>query len=138
MIIWGTWFISQGIYILIFPSPLFYKYIDTNTDRKKKNRIKDWLFGIAHDFPAGDEYTITDPESPAEALRSVYHAVSWHQDLGGAGIIPNHGRWKNVVAAFPLHDPAANAELLRKWSHALTLTAEDLDAIRALFGEKVL
>ncbi|PLB40448.1 anoctamin family protein [Aspergillus candidus] len=102
-----------------------------------QSRIKDWLFGIAHDFPAGDEYTIADPETPAEALRSVYHAVSWHHHLGGAGIIPKHGRCKNVVAAFPLHDPSANAELLRKWSHALTLTAEDLDAIRALYGEKV-
>jgi hypothetical protein len=95
------------------------------------------LYGIIHELPAGDEQTIADAETPAEALRSVYHAVTWKQSLGGAHITPKHGKWKNIASAFPLHDQAANAELLRKWSRTILLTAEDLDSIRALFGEKV-
>ncbi|KAL3448384.1 calcium-activated chloride channel-domain-containing protein [Aspergillus insuetus] len=102
-----------------------------------QSRIKDWLYGIIHELPAGDEQTIADAETPAEALRSVYHAVTWKQSLGGAHITPKHGKWKNIASAFPLHDQAANAELLRKWSRTILLTAEDLDSIRALFGEKV-
>ncbi|KAL4997581.1 calcium-activated chloride channel-domain-containing protein [Aspergillus recurvatus] len=102
-----------------------------------QSRVKDWLYGIIHELPAGDDETIADAETPAEALRSVYHAVTWKKALGGAHITPGHGKWKHVASAFPLHDQAANAELLRKWSRTILLTAEDLDAIRALFGEKV-
>lgn len=100
-------------------------------------RVKDWLYGIIHEIPAGDDDTIADAETPAEALRSVYHAVTWKKELGGAHITPKHRKWKNIASAFPLHDQEANAELLRKWSKTVLLTAEDLDAIRALFGEKV-
>ncbi|KAA8650234.1 anoctamin family protein [Aspergillus tanneri] len=102
-----------------------------------QSRVKDWLYGIAHELPVGDDHTVADAETPAEELRSVYHAVTWQKSLGGAGITAQHGPWKHVSSAFPLHDPAANAELLRKWSRSILLTAEDLDAIRALFGEKV-
>lgn len=102
-----------------------------------KSRVKDWLYGIIHELPVGDDDTIADAETPAEALRSVYHAVTWKKSLGGAHITPRHGRWERVASAFPLHDQAANAELLRSWSKKVLLTAEDLDAIRALFGEKV-
>ncbi|KAL5340954.1 calcium-activated chloride channel-domain-containing protein [Aspergillus crustosus] len=102
-----------------------------------QSRVKDWLYGIIHELPAGDDDTIASAETPAEALRSVYHAVTWKKALGGAHITPKHGIWKNVASAFPLHDQAANAELLKKWSRTILLTAEDLDAIRALFGEKV-
>ncbi|PYH99787.1 plasma membrane stress response protein [Aspergillus ellipticus CBS 707.79] len=102
-----------------------------------KSRVKDWLHGIIHELPQGDDYAIVEAETPAEALRSVYHAVSWQKSLGGAGITPTLGQWKNVTAAIPLHDRSANAELLRKWSKTIFLTTEDLDAIRALFGEKV-
>ncbi|KAL2818684.1 calcium-activated chloride channel-domain-containing protein [Aspergillus granulosus] len=102
-----------------------------------QSRVKDWMYGIIHELPAGDEGTIVTAETPAEALRSVYHAVTWKQSLGGAHITPRHGKWKNIASAFPLHDQEANAELLRKWSRTILLTAEDLDSIRALFGEKV-
>ncbi|KAL3457106.1 calcium-activated chloride channel-domain-containing protein [Aspergillus heterothallicus] len=102
-----------------------------------QSRVKDWLYGIIHELPAGDEGTIAAAETPAESLRSVYHAVTWKKSLGGAHITPKHGKWKNIASAFPLHDQAANAELLRKWSRTILLTAEDLDSIRALFGEKV-
>ncbi|KAI9933539.1 hypothetical protein ASPWEDRAFT_53298 [Aspergillus wentii DTO 134E9] len=102
-----------------------------------KSRVKDWLYGIIHEFPTGGPDTIAESETPAEELRSVYHAVSWQPELGGAGIHPGHGKWENVSAAFPLHNQAANAELLRKWSRTTRLTDQDLDAIRALFGEKV-
>ncbi|OQD75791.1 hypothetical protein PENDEC_c006G04357 [Penicillium decumbens] len=99
--------------------------------------IKDWLFGITHSLPTGDENTIADAETPAEEIRSVYHAVTWQKKLGGAGITPNHGKWKNVTASFPLHDQEACSELLRQWSRKTVLTTQDLDTIRALFGEKV-
>ncbi|OJJ88700.1 anoctamin family protein [Aspergillus glaucus CBS 516.65] len=102
-----------------------------------KSRIKDFLHCVINEIPYGDEHTIADAETPAEELRSVYHAVSWQKALGGAGITPGFGKWKNVASAFPLHNQPANGELLRKWSRTTTLTAEDLDAIRALFGEKV-
>ncbi|KAF7136928.1 hypothetical protein CNMCM5793_006590 [Aspergillus hiratsukae] len=99
-----------------------------------ESRVKDWLYGIVHELPVGSDYA--DAETPAEELRSVYHAVTWQRHLGGAGITPRIGKWKNIASAFPLHDQAANAELLRKMSRSITLTDEDLDAIRALFGEK--
>ncbi|KAI9375553.1 calcium-activated chloride channel-domain-containing protein [Aspergillus egyptiacus] len=102
-----------------------------------ESRIKDWLYGIIHELPVGDSETIVDAETQAEALRSVYHAVTWKKALGGAHITPRHGKWTNVASAFPLHDQGANTELLRKWSRKILLTAEDLDAFRALFGEKV-
>jgi hypothetical protein len=98
-------------------------------------RVKDWLYGIVHELPVASDYA--EAETPAEELRSVYHAVTWQRHLGGAGITPKIGKWKNIASAFPLHDQAANAELLRDMSRSVTLTDEDLDAIRALFGEKV-
>jgi hypothetical protein len=98
-------------------------------------RVKDWLYGVVHELPVASDYA--DAETPAEELRSVYHAVTWQRHLGGAGITPRIGKWKNIASAFPLHDRAANAELLRKMSRSVTMTDEDLDAIRALFGEKV-
>ena len=79
-----------------------------------------------------------DAANPAEELRSVYHAVTWQKELGGAGITPNLGKWKNVVSSFPLHNQVSNGELLRRWTTMTTLTSDDLDSIRDLFGEKVL
>ena len=90
-----------------------------------------------HEIPYGDEHTIAAAETPTEELRSVYHAINWQKELGGAGITPGFGKWKNVASAFPLHMQGANADLLRKWSKTTTLSAADLDAIRAIFGEKV-
>lgn len=92
---------------------------------------------MLNEIPSGDERTIAKADTPNEELRSVYHAVNWQKHIGGAGITPKFGKWKHVAASFPLHDPAANAELLSKWSHTITLTDGDLDAIRGLFGEKV-
>jgi hypothetical protein len=100
-------------------------------------RIKDWLYGITHTLPEGDETTIADADTPAEELRSVYHAVTWQKEIGGAGITPGFGKWENVTASFPLHDQEACADMLRQWSRKTVLTTKDLDAIRALFGEKV-
>lgn len=100
-----------------------------------ESRVKDWLYGIVHELPVASDHAVA--ETPAEELRSVYHAVTWQRHLGGAGITPGIGQWKNIASAFPLHDQAANAELLRNMSRSLTLTDKDLDAIRALFGEKV-
>ena len=100
-------------------------------------RIKDWLYGITHSLPVGDENTMADAETPAEEFRSVYHAVTWQKSLGGAGITPNFGKWERITASFPLHDQEACSELLRKWSRKTVLTSQDLDTILAIFGEKV-
>ncbi|KAJ5101337.1 hypothetical protein NUU61_003559 [Penicillium alfredii] len=102
-----------------------------------KSRIKDWLFGITHSLPAGDQNAMADAETPAEEYRSVYHAVTWQKELGGAGITPGFGKWENITASFPLHDREACSKLLRQWSRKTMLTTKDLDTIRALFGEKV-
>ncbi|KAJ5835276.1 hypothetical protein N7447_001302 [Penicillium robsamsonii] len=102
-----------------------------------QSRIKDWLFGITHTLPDGDETAIADADTPSEEIRSVYHAVTWQKKLGGAGITPGFGKWENVTASFPLHDQEACAEMLRQWNRKTVLTTSDLDAIRALFGEKV-
>lgn len=101
------------------------------------NRVRDWLYGITQIRPAGDSQATIEGETEAEDLRSIYHLVTWQRKDGGAGITPNWGRWKNVKASFPLHNQAANQKLLRRWSGKTFLTSQDLDAIRALFGEKV-
>lgn len=106
--------------------------------RLTRRRIKDWLFGITHTLPDGDETEIADAETPSEEIRSVYHAVTWQKKIGGAGITPGFGKWKNVTASFPLHDQEACAAMLRQWNRKTMLTTKDLDAIRALFGEKVI
>ncbi|CEJ61557.1 hypothetical protein PMG11_10088 [Penicillium brasilianum] len=102
-----------------------------------QSRIKDWLFGITHTLPEGDDNTVAAADTRSEEIRSVYHAVTWKKELGGAGITPRFGKWKNITASFPLHDRDACSELLRKWNRKTHLTVEDLDTIRALFGEKV-
>lgn len=86
----------------------------------------------------GNHESAVDAENPAEELRSVYHVVSWQKELGGAGVIPNFGKWTNVVSSFPLHNQISNGELLRRWSKTTSLTMGDLDVIRDIFGEKVL
>ncbi|KAJ5152676.1 uncharacterized protein N7482_009154 [Penicillium canariense] len=102
-----------------------------------QSRIKDWLFGITNTLPAGDEKTTATAATPSEEIRSVYHAVTWQKELGGAGITRKFGNWKNITASFPLHDRDACSELLSKWNRKTNLTVQDLDTIRALFGEKV-
>ncbi|KAJ5949862.1 hypothetical protein N7454_001446 [Penicillium verhagenii] len=102
-----------------------------------QSRVKDFLHSIVHSVPAGDEDTVAHSETPAEELRSVYHVVTWSKELGGAGITPNHGKWENVTASFPLHDMDACSELSGQLNRKANLTTEDLDTIRALFGEKV-
>ncbi|KAJ5261151.1 hypothetical protein N7478_011746 [Penicillium angulare] len=102
-----------------------------------QSRMKDWLYCLIHTLPEGDDTTNAHAETAAEELRSVYHAVTWGKNLGGAGITPNHGKWKNITASFPLHDQDACSQLLAQWNRKTVLNTEDLDAIRAIFGEKV-
>lgn len=99
-------------------------------------RIKDWMFAITHTLPNGDDISVT-AETPAEEIRSIYHAVTWAKELGGAGITPKFGKWERITASFPLHDQDACSGLLRAWSRKTVLSIRDLDTIRALFGEKV-
>ncbi|KAL0574341.1 hypothetical protein V5O48_007623 [Marasmius crinis-equi] len=87
-----------------------------------KSRVKDWLFGITTDQP------VKGPGGfEAEDILSVYHLVNWPKTLGGAGITPKHGKWKNVQSIFPLHNEQANQDLLVHMSKRLFLKAEDLD-----------
>lgn len=94
------------------------------------------MYAITHNLPSGDDISVT-AETPAEEIRSVYHAVTWAKELGGAGITPNFGKWERITASFPLHDKDACTELLRAFSRKIVLSVRDLDTIRALFGEKV-
>ncbi|KAJ5885421.1 Anoctamin/TMEM 16 [Penicillium taxi] len=102
-----------------------------------QSRVKDWLFEIAYTLPVGNSDTTVTAEMPAEEIRSIFHAVTWPKELGGAGITPNHGKWKNITASFPLHDQEACSQLLHSLSDRAALSTQDLDKIRALFGERV-
>ncbi|GAD96419.1 plasma membrane stress response protein [Paecilomyces variotii No. 5] len=102
-----------------------------------KSRVKDWLDGVSDIRPVGDSQTVIDGDTEAEELRSVHHLVTGRKDDGGAEVTANRGKWKNITACFPLHSPNANRGLFRRWSRIRILEAEDLDGLRALFGEKV-
>ncbi|KAJ8073502.1 hypothetical protein PM082_011778 [Marasmius tenuissimus] len=101
-----------------------------------KSRVKDWLFGITQEQPSPGR-TVLRPEFEAEDILSMYHLVNWPKSLGGAGITPKHGKWKNVQSIFPLHNEGANRALLVHLGKRVFLKLEDLDRIRDLFGAKI-
>jgi anoctamin-10 len=98
--------------------------------------VKDWLYGITKDHPGGTAASVVHAEFEAEDLLSVYHLVNGRKELGGAGITPQSGQWKNVAAIFPLHNHVTNRVLLTHLSTRMFLTVEDLDRIRDLWGAK--
>ncbi|GJC94848.1 plasma membrane channel protein [Colletotrichum higginsianum] len=102
-----------------------------------KSRVKDWLYGIVPEHPGGSKTTIVDGAFEAEDILSVYHLVNWSKSLGGAGITPEAGQWKNVKAIFPLHNEERNQSLMKHLSKRLFLTLDDIDSIRDLWGTKV-
>lgn len=102
-----------------------------------KPRVKDWLYGITPNHPGGDKNTVVDGAYEAEDILSLYHLVNWSKSLGGAGITPGLGKWENVKAIFPLHNPRVNQALLRHLSKRIFLTPEDIDSIRNIHGSKV-
>ena len=104
---------------------------------ESQTRVKDWLYGVTHQKPKGDTQTPVRGENQSENLRSMFHLVTWTKEMGGAGITPEHGKWENVKAVFPLHDRTTMKRMLGKWSRQLFLRQDDLDQIRGLFGEKV-
>lgn len=87
--------------------------------------------------PEEDGSLCIKSNTETENLRSMFHLVTWKKSLGGAGVMPEIGKWKNVKSVYPLHNKAATKALLVKWSRQLILREEDLDQIRGLFGEKV-
>ncbi|KAK7054370.1 hypothetical protein VNI00_003564 [Paramarasmius palmivorus] len=97
-----------------------------------KSRVKDWLYGISREHPESGKGAFE-----AEDILSVYHLVNWSKELGGAGVTPGYGKWKNVKSIFPLHNERANQELLYYLSKRLFLRYSDIDKIRDLFGAKV-
>ncbi|KAH6603133.1 hypothetical protein Trco_007908 [Trichoderma cornu-damae] len=106
-------------------------------NRVYKLRVRDWLYGITQARPAGNKNTIVSAWYEAEDILSMDHLVSWPQSMGGAGITPGLGQWKNVKAIFPIHNEKVNQALLRRLSKKLFIGIDDLDKIRDLFGSKV-
>ncbi|KAH7079673.1 calcium-activated chloride channel-domain-containing protein [Paraphoma chrysanthemicola] len=102
-----------------------------------KSRVKDWLYGITKNHPGGNASSVVRADFEAEDILSVYHLVNWRPELGGAGITPEQGQWANVSSMFPLHNRAANRELLTHLSKRVFLTLDDLDKIRDLWGAKI-
>lgn len=100
------------------------------------NSVKDWLYGITLAEPSLDDFPPRNVFE-AESILSVYHLVNWSTEIGGAGIVPGHGKTKNVTSIFPMHDKPANTALLKHLSQLVVLGDEDLDHIRDLFGSKV-
>lgn len=99
--------------------------------------MRDWLYGVTQTRPPGNKYTIVPAWYEAEDILSMDHLVNWPQSMGGAGITPGIGQWKNVKAIYPMHNDKVNQALLRGLSKKLLLGIEDLDKIRDLFGSKV-
>ncbi|PVH77554.1 DUF590-domain-containing protein [Cadophora sp. DSE1049] len=102
-----------------------------------QSRVKDWLYGVTQRKPEHDGTRSITGNTETENLRSMYHLVTWKKSMGGAGITPEVGKWKNVKSVYPLHNKAATRALLVKWSRQLILREEDLDQIRGLFGENL-
>jgi hypothetical protein len=102
-----------------------------------RSRVKDWLFGVTKQYPGRMGHSAAEGSFEAEDVLSVFHLVNWRKDLGGAGITPEYGPWKNVTSIYPLHNVDVNRALLRRLSKKLFLDTEDLDCIRDLWGSKV-
>ncbi|KAL2868972.1 anoctamin family protein [Aspergillus lucknowensis] len=100
-----------------------------------QSRIRDWLHGVRSSEP--EDESSAEPQTESERLRIINDMITLPHDVGGAGITPKHGQWKNVVAVFPLHDEVKNKEYLADWSKKTFLSEEDLDQIRDKFGESV-
>lgn len=100
-----------------------------------QSRIRDWLHGVRSSEP--EDESSAEPQTESERLRIINHMITLPHDLGGAGITPQHGHWKNVLAIFPLHDEEKNKEYLTDWSQKTFLSEGDLDHIRDKFGESI-
>jgi anoctamin-10 len=100
-------------------------------------RVKDWLYGVIKQHPGGTATSVAAAEYEAEDVLSVYHLINWRKELGGAGITPGSGQWRNIESIFPLHNPIANKVLLTHLSKRIFLTPDDLDQIRGLWGAKI-
>jgi hypothetical protein len=99
------------------------------------SRVRDWLYGLRNTEPgpAGSQ----EPKTDAERLRAIYYMITSPREYGGAGITPKHGDWKHVESIFALHDQRTNGKWIMKWSKETLLDRDELDQIRAKFGEKV-
>jgi hypothetical protein len=97
--------------------------------------VRDWLYGLRNTEPgpAGSQ----EPKTDAERLRAIYYMITSPREYGGAGITPKHGDWKHVESIFALHDQRTNGKWIMKWSKETFLDRDELDQIRAKFGEKV-
>lgn len=98
-------------------------------------RVRDWLYGLRNTEP--DPAGSQEPKTDAERLRAIYYMITSPREYGGAGITPKHGDWKHVESIFALHDQRTNGKWIMKWSKETLLDRDELDQIRAKFGEKV-
>ncbi|XP_044724107.1 calcium-activated chloride channel domain-containing protein [Hirsutella rhossiliensis] len=101
-----------------------------------KSRVRDWLYGVTAVHPDSGSHSTVDARYEAEDLLSMYHLLSWPREMGGAGITPGYGLFRNVTSYFPLHNPRASGSLLRRLGKKPVLRDEDFDLIRDLFGSK--
>ena len=65
--------------------------------------VRDWLYGITHTRPVGNSSTVVEADTPAEALRSVFHLMTWTHEQGGAGVTAGVDKWERVTASSPRH-----------------------------------
>ncbi|KAK0100176.1 hypothetical protein ONS95_008514 [Cadophora gregata] len=79
-----------------------------------QSRVKDWLHGVTQQKPEDDGNRSIAGNTETENLRSMYHLVTWKKSLGGAGITPEIGKWKNVKSVYSLHNKTATRSLLVK------------------------
>ena len=80
----------------------------------------------------------SEPLTESEKLRHVHHMICASPADGGAGVHAKEDPWKYVESVFPLHDHSKNKAWLQEWTRKTFLSAEDLDQIRDLVGEKVI
>lgn len=95
------------------------------------------MYAITQSHPGGNKDSVVKAWFEAEDVLALYHLILWPKDLGGAGITPEVGDWKNVKCIFPLHNEPVNQSILSHVSRRLFLTVDDLDKIRNLHGSKI-
>lgn len=101
--------------------------------------MNDWLYGVRQAQPDREtQKALTiEPLTEAERCRQVHQLITAPVSEGGAGVTPKYGRWENVQAVFPLHDPSKNDKWFSEWRGKTFLSPGEIDDIRNHFGEKV-
>jgi anoctamin-10 len=120
---------------------IFVKVASNNHLRAEvyRSRVQDWLYGVRTAAPEKEMQTNLreEPITEAERLRLAYLLITKPENEGGAGITPESGEWKGVESIFALHDHTFNKAWIKELTSKYFLNAEDLEAIKNRFGEKI-